>query len=196
MQDKKIISTGVITAVMASLCCVAPLLALITGVGTLATAFSWVEPLRPYLMVASVTVLGWAWYQKLKKQPEDACGCDPEIQQNFLQTKAFLAIVTLFSALMLLFPYYSAQLYPTEKNKVLTTVPDNQQTVTYQVNGMTCTGCEANIHYQIKQLTGIQHATVSYESQQAIVVYDTVQVTKEDIGKAIEAAGYQATLIK
>jgi len=192
MQDKKAIGTGILTAVMASLCCVAPLLALVTGVGTLASAFSWIEPLRPYLIGATVIVLAWAWYQKLKKQPEDACGCAPTDKQKFYDTKGFLALITVFAAVMLMFPYYSAYLYP--QTATINTAAANAELkqAHFKIIGMTCTGCEAGISYQLNQLPGINQVEVSYEKGAADVRYEAAKLNEATLIKAIKAAGYEA----
>jgi len=50
---------GLITAFTASLCCVVPVAAFLAGIGSLAVAFSWVEPLRPCLIGLTTLLLGW-----------------------------------------------------------------------------------------------------------------------------------------
>ncbi|MDZ7646572.1 MAG: hypothetical protein U5K54_05000 [Cytophagales bacterium] len=46
--------------------CITPVLALISGVGGIAATFSWLEPVRPYLIGITTLVLGFAWYQELE----------------------------------------------------------------------------------------------------------------------------------
>jgi len=48
--------SSVVTAVAASLCCILPLVAGVTGVGTLAAAGEW-ERLRPYLLAVTALLL-------------------------------------------------------------------------------------------------------------------------------------------
>ena len=66
--DNKLIGTGLLTAIAASLCCITPVLALIAGTSGLASTFSWLEPFRPYFIGLTILVLAFAWYQKLKPQ--------------------------------------------------------------------------------------------------------------------------------
>ena len=47
-SDKKLIGTGLLTAITASLCCITTVLALIAGTRGIASTFYWIEPLRPY----------------------------------------------------------------------------------------------------------------------------------------------------
>src|SRR5690606_4204744 len=96
----------------ASLCCITPVLALIAGTGSIASSFSWIEPARPYLIGLTVAVLLFAWYQKLKPQASDDCGCAIDEKPTFFQSKTFLLIITLFAALMIGFPSYAKFLFP------------------------------------------------------------------------------------
>ena len=68
VTDGKLIGTGLLTAIAASLCCITPVLALIAGTSGLASTFSWLEPFRPYFIGLTILVLAFAWYQKLKPQ--------------------------------------------------------------------------------------------------------------------------------
>jgi mercuric ion transport protein len=77
-SDNKLIGTGLLTAITASLCCITPVLALIAGTSGIASTFSWIEPFRPYLIGLTILVLGFAWYQKLKPQKEIDCECETD----------------------------------------------------------------------------------------------------------------------
>jgi hypothetical protein len=98
-SDSKLIGAGLLTASVASLCCITPVLALIAGSSGIASTFSWIEPFRPYLIGLTVLVLGFAWYQKLipiaiGTQKEIDCECETDENPKFLQTKTFLGTVT------------------------------------------------------------------------------------------------------
>ena len=104
-NNNKLISTSIITAIAASLCCVTPVLALIAGTSGIASTFSWLEPFRPYLIGLTVLVLGFAWYQKLKPQKEIDCECETDEKPKFLQSKTFLGMGTAGARRRLAFPY-------------------------------------------------------------------------------------------
>ena len=65
VQKDKTWIAGVVLAVTASLCCLTPVLALLSGISGIAATFSFLEPARPYFISITVLVLGFAWYQKL-----------------------------------------------------------------------------------------------------------------------------------
>jgi len=64
-------------------------------------------------------------------------------------------------------------------------------TTTFAVKGMMCTGCEAAIKGSVKKVPGVAKAEASYKKGEATVAYDPKKVSKEEIEKAIEKAGYQ-----
>src|SRR5690606_41994285 len=110
-SENKLIGAGLLTAITASLCCITPVLALIAGTSGIASAFSWIEPFRPYLIGLTILVLGFDWYQKLKPQKEIDCECDTDEKLKFIQSTKMVGIVTVFAIVMFAFPYYSGIFY-------------------------------------------------------------------------------------
>ena len=143
-------------------------------------------------MGITVLVIAIAWYQKLKPKKEIDCDCEEE-KTAFIQTKTFLAIVTIFAALMLAFPYYSNIFYPEAKTSNIEITQGNLETIEFSISGMTCTSCEQHITYSINELKGINSINASYEKGNAIVQFDKSKTNKKEITKAINATGYNVT---
>lgn len=192
-SENKLAGLGLLTAISASLCCITPVLALLAGTSGLASVFSWLDPLRPYLIGLTVLVLGFAWYQKLKPQKQIDCNCDTKEKTPFIQTKKFLGIVTVFAGLMLAFPTYAHVFFQNTENKTIVTDQSKIQKVEFKINGMTCSGCEEHVNHEVTQLTGIIKTSVSYENGNAIIDFDQAQTDIEEIEKAIEKTGYSVT---
>lgn len=108
MSNKKIL-TVLGATIAASLCCVTPILAVLAGSSTLASSFSWLAPYHNYLVIFTIIVLLYAWYDKLKPSKELECSCDEK--EGFFSSKTFLAIVTLFSIVMLSFPQWGDKVF-------------------------------------------------------------------------------------
>ena len=72
--------------------------------------------------------------------------------------------------------------------------PSVLSTVTMAVAGMTCGSCQRHVQKALAELAGVRSAEVDRVRAQAIVVYDAAFVSPEDMARAIEAAGYDATL--
>jgi mercuric ion transport protein len=187
--NNKLLGTGIVSAIAASLCCITPLLALIAGTSGMASSFSWLEPLRPYLIGLTVFVLGFAWYQKLKKPKEIDCECDDE-KPKFIQSKTFLAIVTAFAMLMLAFPYFSNIFYPTVEKEMILVDQRNLQSFEFKVEGMTCAACENHIIHEVNKLEGIAGVKASYNKKSASVQFNKTKTSLEEVEKAINSTGY------
>lgn len=108
MSNKKIL-TVLGATIAASLCCVTPILALLAGSSTLASSFSCLAPYHNYLVIFTIIVLLYAWYDKLKPSKEVECAC--EEKEGFFSSKIFLAIVTLFAVVMLSFPQWGNKVF-------------------------------------------------------------------------------------
>jgi len=190
-SNNKLIGTGILTAIAASLCCITPVLALIAGTSGIAASFSWLEPFRPYLIALTILVIAFAWYQKLKPVQEIDCNCDPEEKVKFAQSKTFLGIVTLIAFIMLAFPYYSSLFYQDQvKSETIVFDQSNIQRIEIAINGMTCDGCAEHIDHEVSQLTGVVNSTSSYEDGNAVVEYDMAQLDENQIKETINSTGY------
>jgi copper chaperone CopZ len=179
-----------LTAIASSLCCITPVLALISGTSGVASTFSWLEPFRPYLIGFTILVLGFAWYQKLKPKKEIDCDCETDEKQSFLQSKLFLGIVTLFAISMTVFPYYSSVFYPKTEKELIIVDKANIQTINLEVKGMTCTSCEEHINHSVNQLNGILKVKSSYENGNTEIEFDNSKTTVEEIEKTVNSTGY------
>ncbi|QTE35818.1 mercuric transport protein MerTP [Mucilaginibacter gossypii] len=189
------LGAGVITAIGASLCCITPVLALISGASGIASSFSWMEPFRPYLIAITLGVLGFAWYQKLKPKTaeEIACACEDDEKPSFFQSKTFLSIITVFAIVMLAFPYYGQAFYPKENKNIVVVSADNIKQVNFKLRGMDCASCEEHIKYSVNKLPGILETKADYKTGIANVKYDQSKTNKNSIIKAIDATGYNVT---
>ena len=192
-SDNKLIGTGLLTAITASLCCITPVLALIAGTSGIASTFSWIEPFRPYLIGLTILVLGFAWYQKLKPQKEIDCECETDEKPKFIQSRKFLGIVTVFAIVMLAFPYYSGIFYPNTEKQIILVDKSDIKTTEFKISGMTCASCEEHVNHEVNKLNGIVNSTVSYENGNAIVEFEKTKTNETEIEKAINSTGYQVT---
>ena len=186
---------GLLSAVAASLCCIAPVLAIVSGASGVASTFSWMEPFRPYLIGTTVLVLAFAWYQKLKPKTKEEidCNCDDDGKLPFMQTKKFLGLITVFAALMLAFPYYSGIFYPDNKKEAIIMDSSNVQNISFNIKGMTCSSCEEHVNHAVSELEGIVEIKSSYEKGNAKVKFDKSKTNIEEIEKAINSTGYKVT---
>lgn len=185
---------GVLTAIAASLCCITPVIALLAGSSSVVANFSWIEPARPYLIGLSIAVLAFAWYLKLKSVKTSIldCNCEPTKKASFLQSKTFLAIVTVFAILMMTFPLYAKMFYPKPKAQSTSfAVFDNKQQVKFIIQGMTCKACEEHVNNELSKVNGVLAYKTSYATRSSLVTFDKLKVDEKTIEAAINKTGYK-----
>lgn len=66
---------------------------------------------------------------------------------------------------------------------------------TFTVKRMSCHGCATAVVNAAKKPAGVRRVDVDLAKKQAVVSFDASQTTAETIRRAIEAAGYPATLV-
>lgn len=192
-QKDKTWIAGVILAITASLCCITPVLALLSGISGIAATFSWLEPARPFLIGFTVLVLGFAWYQKLKprKQQEIDCACEEDERPSFWQSKTFLGIVTIIAIGLLTFPSYSHIFYGTNKSQLSGIKESSVTLANFSIKGMTCTSCEEHVEHAVTGLDGVLEASADYEDGTANIKFNNAKVSLEKIIGAINSTGYK-----
>ena len=190
-NSKGAVATGVLAALAASSCCIPPIIAAIAGVGGASSSLSWMEPLRPYLVVVAVVAIGYAWYAHLKPKEADDCGCEIE-KPKFYQKRSFLIGMTLFAAVSITIPYYSFIFFPDNAKNVVVSDVSNLQEIEVQIEGMTCDACQLHVDQAVNELNGIVKVESSYADGKAIVEFDKTQTTVEEIEGAINSTGYTA----
>ena len=63
----------------------------------------------------------------------------------------------------------------------------------YNVQGMMCAACQANVDRAVKKIDGVKNCNVSLLASNMVVEFDENQVKEETIFQEVEKAGYHAT---
>jgi len=97
-----IIFGSIISAILASTCCLAPLLFLLFGVsmGSL-TFLQFFAPYKIYFSIIAVALIIYLWYDYFKERKKPVC--DTSLCKNY---KLYLIIGTIFVAIMITYPYW------------------------------------------------------------------------------------------
>jgi len=110
-QIKAGLIAGGFTALLASACCLGPLILVLFGIGgAWASTLSGFAPLKPYLIGSTYVLLGWSGYQLYRPQNSCALGslCANPRYRRLLRI-AFWSVLVLVSLLFLLpeiLPYF------------------------------------------------------------------------------------------
>jgi copper chaperone CopZ len=197
MKSEKLALGGAIAAAFgAGLCCIGPVLFALFGLGAFGAA-SVFESLRPYLLAVAVLALAFGFYRVYFRReqcaPGEACATKPINKVNRAALWLASAAVVAFA----LSPYYVGYLAAAVvRQKPAPPIAAAQsvslETVTVEVEGMTCESCEVPIKAALAATSGIHSAEVSYKNGNARIQYDSLQTNLDKIKSAITATGYKA----
>ena len=182
------------SAVLASLCCIGPVLVATTGVGTLAAAGA-LETWRPYLLALTGMFLTGAillGYRKSKAAcaASNACSAKPISRTSISLITLFVAGVLAVSA----FPYYSRALVLARSPNAANGKADGAaalKTVTFSVSGMTCASCARGLEASFRNMGGVKEAEVDYDAKLATISYDPAKQKEQALKKLVTDAGYR-----
>ena len=73
-----------------------------------------------------------------------------------------------------------------------TTIDSIDQKLGFDVNGMTCASCQANVQKVVSRLPGVKQVHVNLLSNRMEVAFDRSELAIDDIEAAVSKAGYEA----
>ncbi len=198
MKDKSFIGASIVAAIVASFCCILPIVFALTGitvVGAAATFAQW----RPYLLAVTFGLLGLGFYLAYRQTRGH---CEPGSACARLTTKRSGRLLLWFAAIAVIgfaaFPYYSAPVAALllrsdgiEPALVRQAAPQLEH-LSLTIEGMDCAACAAAIEKKLKAVPGVHEASVSYERGRAEIDYDSKSASVGQLEKAIQEAGYRS----
>ncbi len=192
-MDKKIyrkipIFGAIISAIVASICCIGPVILAVLSVGG-AGLFSKFGSFRPYFIGITIFLLGWAFYLTYRKREVICEDGTCKIKGASRWNKIALWGATLLVALLLAFPYLKLS----NTNPIGNAIESEIVEITIPVYGMTCSGCEYNVESAVKKLDGIIKVKADYQKGEVYIKFEKDKVTVDKIVEAINKAGYRAT---
>ena len=195
MKDKAFVGASLLAAVVASFCCILPLVFAVGGFAVIG-ASAFFESLRPYLLAATFGLLAVGFYfayrkPKLACEPGSACEHPKANRSGRVGLWTAAVLVVLFSA----FPHYSAPVARLLLLELKAQAASPQRApishVSFAVEGMTCPVCAQGVEHKLKQMPGVQSAAVSYDQRKAEIEYDHRIVPVEQLEKVFQDAGYR-----
>ena len=185
-----ILAGGFLTALVASICCIGPLIALALGIGSFAAA-SWFAEWRPYFLAASFILLGGAWYLTYRRPranaecaPGEACAAKPARTAQ----KIALWIVTAIAVPAALFP----SLIRSTSVRISSPPVAGSAELRVSIPTMDCVACAKGIEVTLRRQPGVRQATVDYDSKQGVIVFDAQATTADKLVAAIDSTGFKA----
>lgn len=192
MRRTTLFLSSILAAGAASLCCILPLVAAVTGFGTLAATAHW-ESYRPILLAVTTGLLtsGFLLLYRDSKTgcaSEAACTSKGSIRWNLWSLLCVAGLVIGIAA----FPYFSSTaVLAMNAANAKDEGKGTQVTKTVSVLGMTCPACASGLEASFRNLPGVRTAKVNYSEKRVTVTYDPAKQTFDAIKKLITESGYQ-----
>lgn len=189
MKDITLTSVGgVIAAIVASLCCIGPVLLVMLGVGSIG-AFAAFETYRPYLIGATAVLLALAFYVTYRKREVKCEDGTCKIESVGKWGKIGVWSATLLAVIAIGFPYLGFA----PKSSVDTSV-EAKAMATLNIEGMDCKACAAGVEGSLASIKGVRKARVEYEKGRALIEYDPRTVKPSAFVERVNQSGFTATL--
>lgn len=195
MKERSLAIGSTLAALLASLCCLGPLL--LGGVGLGAALVATFAPLRPYFLVASGILLAAGFYFVYRRpKPAEACAgetCAPESGPRRL-AKPLLWLATLVVAALAFFPSYGVKLVG--KPAAAAPIPSSAtlQAAELKITGMDCPVCAGLIQRKLLETPGVVKAEVRYPEDTATVQFNPSQTDTGKLIAAVNETGYKAAV--
>jgi copper chaperone CopZ len=187
MKTKQV---GILAAILAATCCVAPLLLVAIGLGSGAV---FVGPYYWLFLIGGVAVLTWAWAKYLREKAIYDCEHKPMGGQRS-------GMFTLLAATLLVLSFAGLNI----NRYVFATAPVAAATqtqlgnglnrVVISVEGLSCVACEIPVRHALRRIDGVKSVDVNAATKTATVDYEPVKANPQQLVTAINSTGYHASL--
>lgn len=185
---------GIGAAILASLCCIGPLLAVIFGISG-AVALVSLGKYHLYFLAGSAMLMIGAVLYIWRKQK--CCASTGGKQKRFWAP--FLVPFAVFGLSMLgvnqlLIPFLTAN--SSGFNNTTKPSASYLRHVTLSIDGMDCSGCTSTVQAALLRNSGVGHATVSFAKKEADVQFDPTKTDPKTLIEILANMQYKARLVK
>ena len=185
-------------AILASVCCIGPVVLAGLSVGAVAAAQS-LASWRPVFLALTTIFLGAGFYFTYRKPRQEACtGEACEVPGLARWSRLVLWVVTIVVLVLVTFPYYYGPLRGAldKPAKVVGRASASPQLAKaeLEITGMSCEGCAVVVKNKLLETAGVAEAEVDYPAGRARVKYDPAKTATSKLIEAVNSAGYRASL--
>ena len=178
---------GVFAGVVASLCCLVPLLSLGLGLGSFAVAAAFAE-WRPFFLLLTFLLLGLAWYL-VYRRPRAGCGDGTCARRPGKVFRATLWAGTLISVLAAAYPWLAGVRHAAATAPVAVS---SAERFSVSIPTMDCAACAAAIEAALRGAPGVLQARVDYATKTADVFYDAAITDRAKLLTLVDETGFPA----
>lgn len=188
MKEKLVGIGAVLSAALASVCCIGPLVLAGLGLGSLGAAGA-LTKYRPLFMAVTFAILGIAFYFVYRKREVQCKDGSCKVESGNKKSRVALWGVTLFALVFL-----GSHLWIGLLGHSKTLVAGEGEKIVLAVNGMHCSACAVSVEKSLQKVTGVKEVTVNFDKAEATLKVDKSSVKVEELVRAVESVGYKASL--
>lgn len=187
----KVSNLSILSALVASLCCLGPFLLIILGLGSLGInvvigKYHW------HLIATGIILVTLSWCRYFKERKICSFkGC------QMINKKVTLVALTISTLIVSTFVGLNVYTYAIQKNydkeKSIAAL-SKTETASIPVEGMTCFTCEFSVSSALKKLDGVVSVKASAKEGVAWVNYDSDIININQLIETINKTGYKAIL--
>jgi len=209
---------GILSGVLASLCCVGPLVLVLFGLGSVSFALSLSQYRLYFLGIGFLFMIAVIVFHLKKKNKTCDLNCFSveglKRDGRFIISVVLSMGISYILALYVLVPTISPIIYGNVVSKTtgtqsasltknaVNTNNDNTNTnsnlhkLVVKISGMTCAGCATGIQSILQSLDGISNARISYPEGIGEITYNPEVITKEEIINSDAFHDYPAVIVE
>lgn len=191
MKNKLVAIAAVVTAALASVCCIGPLVLAALGLGSLGAAAG-LTRYRPLFLVLTAIILAVGFYLAYRKRSVACADGTCEYRSGSRAMKAGLWVVTVAAAALATFPNWAA----VALRRSQPVAAADAQTIELSVSGMDCAACTVGIKNSLEKVPGVKDASIDFAKGKATVVAEGGKVDASALVRAVEAAGPYKAQVK
>lgn len=181
---------GILSAVIAPICCVVPLLLILLGLGSLGLG-AFIGRYHWFFIAAALGLIIFAWRGYFKeKKTCNLKGCQ-------MQNKRITLIILITASLVVaIFVGLNLYTYAIQSSQLVEKKQESIETASavIPVEGMTCFTCEVAVSSALKKIDGVITARASAKEGNVKIVYNPEKTNIGKLIKTINKTGYKANL--
>jgi len=192
VNQRSALAGSLFAGLLASVCCIGPVVLGAVGLGSLGLATA-LAPLRPWFLVVTGVLLAVGFFLAYRPRPAAPCVTGEECARpaHHRNQRLALWLVTVLAVALVTYPSWAARLSPTMRSAA--PAKGTSALVILDVEGMTCAGCAGEIERELGKVPGVASAVVRYEQRRAEVRMASQPSRAEQLIAAVERAGYRAS---
>ncbi|HHT9120223.1 MAG TPA: mercuric transporter MerT family protein [Candidatus Hypogeohydataceae bacterium YC41] len=194
MKEKFFAGGSILTAVLASSCCIGPLVLAAIGVGG-ASFFVPIAKYEPIFIGITFAFIGVSYYFTYGRKT--AC-CPGESAKRRLWTQEVpLWVITALAVGLTAFTYTKEYIGGKDGKATLLVSKSDYKIVTFLVEGVTCAGCAETIRSAVSKVSGVKAVNVDVKNGEVAVGFkkDLNFIPIQEVLDALKKKGYNSSLI-